>query len=281
MTLKFWGNLICTPSQTSPETPTDSKFIEHHSPYCWGDRLSGLKTEDTEPFQLPILPQTVKPNQPFEVHLWQADLRVSPPELMQLRSLLSEPEEARSQRFRFPQHQRQFIAARSYLRQILSCYLSCAPNSIQFHYNDYGKPLLLPLPDGNTLTFNLSHAEDLAVYAVTWNREVGIDLENIYTDRNFNALQSICLSPNEQIAFAQLLPHQQLLAFFALWTRKEAYLKAIGQGLSLAPNQVEISLNSSAPLLRVKQVTQPNWLIRDLPFEQGNADYIGAIAIAI
>jgi 4'-phosphopantetheinyl transferase len=155
--------------------------------------------------------------------------------------LLSHDEIARAARFRFETHRNAFIACRSILREILAGYLRSDPRSIEFTYNQYGKPLL------PNLFFNLSHSADTAVLAVSRSREVGIDIERI--DPNFAAGQipEHFFSAGEVAALRALPPNEQTDAFFRCWTQKEAYVKAVGLGLSISLASFEVTLAPGHP----------------------------------
>src|SRR5262249_50093841 len=128
------------------------------------------------------------------------------------------------------------------LRKILSDYLNTGPEKITFTYNQYGKPAT------NGIHFNLSHSADLAILAVSRTRELGVDLEKItpIDDR----IAEHFFSPNEVAALRALPEDGQQEAFFAVWTRKEAYVKAHGQGLSIPLSSFDVSLDHPARFLR-------------------------------
>ena len=163
---------------------------------------------------------------PGEIHLWRASLARN---IDSLAAILSYEELQRGQRFRCEEHRRRFCLARAGLRFILAHYLPIAPRQIVFREGPYGK---LYLAGGAMeLQFNLSHSRDLALYAVTLDCEIGVDTEWINPDLPVQPLVARFFAPSEQ-AILDLPASQQLAAFYRLWTRKEAYLKALGLGLS-------------------------------------------------
>lgn len=201
------------------------------------------------------------------VQIWQADLNLSRLILQSLEKLLSSDEQQRAQRFKFEKDRYSFIAARGILRTILSRYLRIDPEMIQFNYSAKGKPFLaqVSLP----INFNLSHSQGKAIYAIALNQTLGIDLEAI---RSIEALslakRFFCES--EYRWLASLSPQEQNSAFFKLWTCKEAYLKATGEGL-VGLQEVEIALPLSSPIQLLKISNQPelakDWRLYLLPLE--------------
>ncbi|HSW50692.1 MAG TPA: 4'-phosphopantetheinyl transferase superfamily protein [Bryobacteraceae bacterium] len=188
-----------------------------------------------------------------QVHVWRAELDPVAPEIERRREALSPDERERAARFRVPRVQLRFTAGRVILRDILSRYLDCPPSAISFGYRQHGKPFLLPIPGGERLRFNLSHSHGLALYGVSLDAEIGIDLEQVRRDRDHEKLARRFFAPEETGALLALPPEQRLTAFFECWTRKEAYLKARGEGLAIPLDSFEVSLapGSAAGLLRV------------------------------
>ncbi len=177
-----------------------------------------------------------------EVHVWQASLDQAPFQVRLLQDTLSTDERARAERFYFEKDRQRFIVARGVLRAILGRYLNRAPEALGFLYNAYGKPALAGEPDGTPIHFNLSHSHDIALYAVTRHREVGIDLERIRLDLAFEDIAERFFSPAEAETLRTLPTEIQRQTFFRFWTRKEAYAKARGEGLSLPLDQLDVLL---------------------------------------
>jgi len=181
------------------------------------------------------------------VHVWRAWLDHEPGCGDSFRATLSPDERARADRFRFDRDRARFVAGRAALRMILGRYLRREPATLRFGYGPQGKPFLAEAP-GADLRFNLSHSYGLALYAVARSRDVGIDVEKI--DPRFESgIAEQFFSPREVAALRSLPSAGQTEAFFACWTRKEAYAKAKGEGLGLRLDQFEISLGESAALL--------------------------------
>lgn len=211
-----------------------------------------------------------------QVDIWQADLNLSAQQLTQFQFILSADEQQRAKRFRFDKDRNQYIAARGILRTLLGQYLDVSPEALKFSYSDKGKPSLSTLNLTQSIQFNLSHSNHKAVYGMTLNRQIGIDLEYMRTievlslaKRFFSQQEFIQLhsTPNEV--------RQQL--FFQLWTAKEAYLKATGEGLS-GLEKVEISLEKMQLFsTEIPHKFLSNWSITSLNI---NPEYIAAIAVA-
>ncbi len=202
-----------------------------------------------------------------QVHLWRADLKQFIDDHHRLRQILSSDEQQRADRFYFERDRYGFIVGRGLLRMILSRYLAIAPNQLQFTYGPQGKPELQGHPPVSpTVTFNLSHSQGLALYAVTCDRPIGVDLEHIRSIEAVELAQRF-FAPQEYEAIAAVAPDQQERAFFEFWTCKEAYLKAIGKGLG-GLSQVEIALTSDHQATVVREV-EPScygsaWFLKQL-----------------
>lgn len=176
-----------------------------------------------------------------EVHIWAGCLDVTPTTSVASVASLSEEERTRAKKFRFRQHQSRFIAGRSLLRVILSRYLNVEPARVEFKYNPRGKPVLAHPFESSGIHFNLSHSDAMALFAVTTVGPVGIDVERLRLDIDFGGLVTLFCSPREYELFQNLASWEKQHAFFNLWTRKEAFLKATGVGITQILNQVEVT----------------------------------------
>ncbi len=213
----------------------------------------------------------------YETHVWRAKLDLSTDEISELTKILAEDERIKAFRFRFPQHQQRYIAARGILRKLLGSYLNISGDAIEFDYNSRGKPQISNLNAIN-LQFNVSHSQDLALYGITRDRRIGIDLEYL---RNMDDAEKIArrfFAPTESELVASLTGDEQKQVFFQLWTAKEAYLKAIGSGLAGGLNTVEIDLKPQAiALLSVGETSEnaANWSLN--PF-MPQLNYVATVA---
>jgi len=215
-----------------------------------------------------------------EVHVWRANLEVDNRRLQSMRDCLSDDEKARADRFRFAEDRESYTVCRAILRLILSRYLGCPASVLRFRYNRYGKPALVNQSGDSTLRFNLSHSKALALYAVARGRELGIDLE--YLDRGFagEEIARRFFSPRE-VAELEALPGRfKTAAFFNCWTRKEAYVKARGEGLSIPLDQFEVSLAPKRPAALLRTAGGPDELRRwhMLELDPGEG-YVAALAV--
>ncbi len=212
-----------------------------------------------------------------DVHIWRGDLDQAEWCQAQLAATLSTDEQARAQRFHFDVHRQRFIAGRGILRNILGRYLGKKPGELEFCYSDRGKPQLAG--SNSPVCFNLSHSQSLALYAIA-RRPIGIDVEYIRPLDDALKLAQRFFSPREYAFIESLPPEQKQKAFFQLWTCKEAYLKATGEGLA-GLGQVEVSLTPGCtPELRLiaenSHPQQNPWFLYPLT---PDPNYAAAVAV--
>lgn len=187
---------------------------------------------------------------PGTVDAWFASLDVDDEALDGMRRCLSGPERRRADRFVFARDRAAFIASHAALRQVLARYAGCGAADIEFGEGPQGKPFLRS-PDAG-LEFNLSHSGGYACIGVTRGAAIGVDIEAIRDVDDMPLLARQCFAPAEVDALEQLPPDVRLYGFFNAWTRKEAYIKAIGAGLSCPLESFEVTLTpGDAPRLRV------------------------------
>ena len=210
-----------------------------------------------------------------EVHIWRAALDHKPSQVASLLDTLAEDEQERAGRFYFPVDRERFIVARGVLREILGLYLNSAAQSLSFCYGPFAKPALACESAGNTIHFNMSHSNGVALYAFTRGREIGIDLEFIREDLEVEQLAGRFFSQREIATLRALPVALRKYAFFLCWTRKEAYIKARGEGLSIPLDQFDVSLIPGEPAALLS--TQPDtdealrWSLRNLAPASGYA----------
>lgn len=166
---------------------------------------------------------------PGDVHLWLVDLGAPEGLLEPDTALLSPDERKRAARFVFERHRRRFVLARAALRRLLGAYLQRAPESLGFRYDPAGKPHLARV---ERLQFNLAHSEDRALVAVVLERRVGVDLEALRPMDDAETIARSFFTPAEAEALARVTAADRQRAFFRIWTRKEALLKALGEGIA-------------------------------------------------
>lgn len=215
-----------------------------------------------------------------EVHIWRASLQPPPDEKERLGRLLAPDEQSRARRFHFRKDRDHFIVARGILRSIIGRYLNTGPAQIRFDYGHYGKPRLRREFDRGSLQFSLSHSHDQALYAFARDRELGVDLEIIREEFATEEIAERFFSRWEAAQLRTLPASQRLDAFFNCWTRKEAYIKAIGQGLSMPLDEFDVSFFPGEPtaLLRHRQLPQETrrWSLKAIDVE---AEYVAAVAV--
>lgn len=215
-----------------------------------------------------------------DIHVWRVSLE-QPGEIIEtLGRLLSADETERARRFRFDKDRRHYVVARGVLRRLIGRYLGAEAESIHFNYLEYGKPHLAADPLYPTFKFNLAHSGSLAVFAFTHLGEIGIDLEQIKPELAGEDIARRFFSESEVASLDALPESKRALAFFNCWTRKEAFIKAKGLGLSLPLDQFEVTLipGQEARLLRTAwdESEAGRWSIKALNVAEG---YAGALAI--
>jgi 4'-phosphopantetheinyl transferase len=204
---------------------------------------------------------------PNAVHIWRAWLDTSDAERARLLQFLNEEEIARANRFVFARDREHFIVARGRLREILNRYLQQPPASFQFAAAKFGK---LSLPAHPQFRFNVSHSHGLALYAVSLDRELGIDVEKIRPEFTGEDIAARYFSAAEQTELKNVSNEERAQAFFLCWTRKEAYIKARGEGLQIALDSFDVSLTPGrAPTLR--SVDEHQWRMESFPPAAGFA----------
>jgi len=213
------------------------------------------------------------------LHVWAFSLKVTDSELRAAYALLSSDERIRASRFHFQIHRTQFVVARASLRRLLGRYSGRDPRSVNFSYNLRGKPSLAPHTTDCPLAFNLAHSCDFALVAVSRNAPVGIDVEKLCHVPRMEELVTQFFSQREAGIFRALPEAKQVESFFNLWTRKEALLKATGEGIGSALRQVEVTFLPEFPpvFLSIPNTSgrKDQWkLVHLLPA----SGYIGALA---
>ena len=216
---------------------------------------------------------------PDEVHVWLVRLEGQDLNLEDLRETLSKDEQTKANRFRFKRHRRRYVVCRGILRKLIGGYLQKDPSHIRFRYETKGKPVL-EKGSGEGLQFNLSHSEEVALLALTRHREIGVDVEFLRPLSDANQIAERFFSPHERADLRSLASGDQIAAFFNCWTRKEAYLKARGEGITRALDQFCVSLVPQEParLLRVQWDTREvdRWSMLSL---QPTPGYIAALVV--
>jgi 4'-phosphopantetheinyl transferase len=221
------------------------------------------------------LPGSTDVRNPRPIRVWRAALDRPDEETAALGALLSDDEHARADRFRFPHHRKHFIVGRGFLRTVLGSTLGIAAQDIAFSYGTRGKPALR-WPEDSGLEFNLAHSNGLALLAIAWERPLGIDLEYQREELDFLGIAGRFFTPQE-LAEIQRAPGlaAQRAAFFRGWARKEAFLKARGDGLWIGLDQFQVAIDCTLPPRVVHTAWDPDeagrWTLRDLDAPPGFA----------
>ncbi|HWU90245.1 MAG TPA: 4'-phosphopantetheinyl transferase superfamily protein [Kofleriaceae bacterium] len=208
-----------------------------------------------------------------EVHVWRVSLAPPPARLATLARTLRDDERERAARFYFERDRTAYTATRGALRVLAGAYLGRPPEAIELGYQAKGKPYLAA-PPGERLRFNVSHSGELALLAFVRGRELGVDIERRREMQDLRSLAKTSFSPLEYEALCRLPVHDHVAAFFACWSRKEAFIKATGEGVSqLADFDVSVRADEPARLLRVPgpPPSHARWSILDLPAIPGYA----------
>lgn len=214
-----------------------------------------------------------------EVHLWQRRLDAAPDDVSACYELLRGEERERAQRFRIEPPRTAFVLTRGTLRSMLAHYLGGKAQAVRFRYEGQGKPLL---EDDDDLFFNVSHTDGLALLAFARGRRLGVDVEKVKPDTAVEKLSERFFSERECRDLRLLKGDELRAAFFRVWTRKEAYIKATGEGLSLPLDQFDVSI--AAGDRDALRATRPDaseverWAVSDVTVSAG---YAAALAVAV
>ena len=215
-----------------------------------------------------------------EVHVWRVSLDASSDEFENLLKSLSVDELARAGRFHFERDRKRFIVARGILRKILGYYLGENPINVLFEYTAHGKPALVPNTGNDRLCFNLSHSDACALYAIARSNKIGIDIESVRHDIEEDLIARKFFSQGEINSLEKIDKNKRTGLFFQYWTRKEAFIKALGQGISFPLEQCDVSLmngNILSPIILSGNNGKSScWHVQDLFPGEG---YVAAIAV--
>ena len=210
---------------------------------------------------------------PDEVHVWMARLDWSDATIAPHRAILSTDEQARADRFHFQKDRVAYTVARATLKSLLGRYLRAAPGDIEFQYSAHGKPYLESSVNPGDVAFNISHSYGLALLAFGVGRQVGVDVERIRPDFGTLEIAQRFFSPTEVASLLRQPPARQAECFFNCWTRKEAYIKAIGEGLSCPLHKFDVTLGLDEParLVATRVVSQDasQWSLHNLDVGSG------------
>jgi 4'-phosphopantetheinyl transferase len=246
---------------TRPDSPPQ---LEGHEPFANSrtERPSGI---DRVVVGWPTLSRRDDAEGGARLGLWWAPLDLPTSIMEDLAGCVLPAERQHAERFNHPRERRRFIAARGWLRHLLARELACAPSDVPIIADGRGKPRIAC----SDLSFSASRTSDVALYAVSWSMEVGVDVEAIRWAAEIDGIIARFMSPAERRALNSMAPAQRQIAFFDCWTRKEAYGKAIGTGLSFGLREIDLWREGSAP------VTVPGWSVHQVYVAPG---FAGAVA---
>lgn len=217
---------------------------------------------------------------PDEIHVWFTSLNQPVSRFQMLSQTLSLNEHLRAERFHFQKDREHFVVSRGILRTILGCYLNIEPSWLRFCYGKHGKPALADTFGKGTVFFSMSDSQRFAIYAFSRDSEIGVDIEQIYNISEMDQIAERFFSVSENAVFRSLPETIKKEAFFNCWTRKEAFIKAIGKGLSQPLDKFDVSLvpGESAKLLRINGDSKRalRWSIQELKPASG---FVAALAV--
>ena len=215
-----------------------------------------------------------------DVHLWLIDLHHASSLGDRMSQILSCAEQQKAEKFKFDKDRVKYVIAHAALRNILAGYLEVDPAQLEFREGPHGKPQLVLTARSEPLNFNLSHSHEHALIAVTFERQIGVDIEFIKRDFHWQEVAERFFAPGE-IARLRVLPQeQQKRGFFTCWTRKEAYIKAKGGGLSIPLQDFEVSLSPGEPASLMSCIRDPEeatrWSLAEI---DAGSEYAAAVAV--
>jgi 4'-phosphopantetheinyl transferase len=212
-----------------------------------------------------------------EIHVWRASLSPDEPTLRSLESTLAGDERARAARFIFARDHDRYVAARGILRNLLGRYLGCAPQTIEFVYGVRGKPAVAGPGSQPAICFNLSHSQGLTVVAIGKEREIGIDVELMRPEFAGEEIAKRYFSAKEIAELSRLPAELRTEGFFLCWTRKEAYIKATGDGLHIPLDSFDVSLTPGEPAT-LSRVDRSHWSIESfIPSVDSGSRFAAAV----
>jgi 4'-phosphopantetheinyl transferase len=217
---------------------------------------------------------------PGSLHVWRVSLDLPAPAVERLSGLLSPDELEREAHYRHADLRRRFVVARGALRYLLGAYLLTDPHQVSFHLSAAGKPSIASPESGLPLSFSLSHSGNLALVALAWQAPLGIDLEDLARPIDYQAVAARFFAPAETSRLNELPVDLRREMFLRTWVLKEAYLKALGCGLTRSLDRIEVSITPGEAARLVADRDDPQaptrWKLLDIDPGSG---YTAALAV--
>lgn len=203
----------------------------------------------------------------YFVDVWQADLNQAAKCLFSLTVVLNDQEKQRAGTFLQPLLRGRYMAVRAITRHVLASYLSTQPADLHFTLGEHGKPALI----SDSLYFNISHTEHLLLIAVGNLPDIGVDIELIKTRSNMDGMARRCFAERELKIWQPLPEPQRQETFYRLWTKKEAFVKAIGRGIALGLHRCELEPQKDGQLIAIPEEygVANDWKVTEIPFIAG------------
>ena len=217
---------------------------------------------------------------PSFVKVWQLSLDVDAPTIAACWETLSLDERIRARRFLHPQGKRRFVVARACLRLLLAAMIEVDPADIEFTHNRFGKPYVAGQAKDNGIQFNVTHSNDIALYAIAFGRQVGIDLEHIQCDVDIARIADYAFSDRERRYLARMGGKSYRKGFYQIWVRKEALVKADGRGFHVPLPSLDVGGETAQASRKESEQTilleDSVWTLRDLDMGVGLASAVAA-----
>lgn len=215
-----------------------------------------------------------------QAHVWRIDLRTLGQDLNLYEDVLSEVEFSKAQKFYFQADRIRYACTRATTRRILGKYLHIAPGNLVFGYNQYGKPHLDDMKLERNLDFNISHAGNISLLAVVKDRRIGVDLEKVHNDDSLNTIAKRFFTPDEFERLILLPDALRPEAFFTCWTRKEAFIKARGEGLTIPLDQFAVTFSpDEIPGVTYNRYTPEESELWEMYHLEPDEGYVGALVV--
>ena len=210
------------------------------------------------------------------VDVWLCDLKQLSGEINNFYSILAEDEHQRADKLKVEDKKQQYIITRGALRQRLSLLTNIEPEEFVFEYLEHGKPVLANNNQCADITFNVSHSHGLALIAIAQKQNIGIDIEKINHESDHQALMTRFFSKAEQTEFQTIAEANKARAFCACWTRKEAFIKAVGDGVSYGLDRFDVMVDpyKQTPEINLHKPSEERWSAINLPI---NDEYMACL----